>query len=145
MARADEDLHEIVAELRLASFRLSRRLQSERDRDGLSDPQHTVVGHLIRVGEPRTIGALAEYQGVTAPTMNRTVNLLEAAGYVRRLGDPDDRRRVLVEATQRGVELIEATRRRRNEWLESQLVDLAPTDLAAIARAATLMLEISRR
>ena len=46
-------------ELRMAVFRLARRLRSERADDSLSDGQFAVLAHLSVHG-PHTLGALAE-------------------------------------------------------------------------------------
>ena len=44
-----------------------------------------------------TVGRLAELTGLTAGSATRMVDRLEQAGYVKRVPDPTDRRRVLVE------------------------------------------------
>jgi len=44
-----------------------------------------------------TVGRLAELTGLTTGSATRMVDRLEQAGYVKRVGDPADRRRVLVE------------------------------------------------
>jgi DNA-binding MarR family transcriptional regulator len=45
-----------------------------------------------------TVGRLAELTGLTTGSATRMIDRLEQAGYVRRVPDPTDRRRVLVEA-----------------------------------------------
>jgi DNA-binding MarR family transcriptional regulator len=44
-----------------------------------------------------TVGRLAEISGLTTGSATRMIDRLEQAGFVRRLPDPADRRRVLVE------------------------------------------------
>jgi DNA-binding MarR family transcriptional regulator len=44
-----------------------------------------------------TVGRLAELTGLTTGSATRMIDRLEQAGYVRRIADPTDRRRVLVE------------------------------------------------
>jgi DNA-binding MarR family transcriptional regulator len=44
-----------------------------------------------------TVGRLAELTGLTTGSATRMIDRLEQAGYVRRIPDPTDRRRVLVE------------------------------------------------
>jgi DNA-binding MarR family transcriptional regulator len=60
-------------ELRLATFRLSRRIRAEKSDEALSDGQIAVLGNLFRNGT-QTLGQLAERERVSAPSMNRTVN-----------------------------------------------------------------------
>jgi len=46
---------------------------------------------------PLTVGRLAEWTGLSTGAATRMIDRLEQAGYVRRVADPADRRRVLVE------------------------------------------------
>jgi DNA-binding MarR family transcriptional regulator len=48
---------------------------------------------------PVTAGALAADAGLTSGAATAAIDRLEAKGYVRRVGDPTDRRRVLIEKT----------------------------------------------
>ena len=48
----------------------------------------------------QTAGELAEATGLTTGAVTAMIDRLERAGYVQRLRDPGDRRRVLVEATE---------------------------------------------
>jgi len=48
---------------------------------------------------PVPAGRLAEASGLTTAAVTAVIDRLEKAGYARRLADPNDRRRVLVELT----------------------------------------------
>jgi DNA-binding MarR family transcriptional regulator len=48
---------------------------------------------------PVAAGRLAEASGLTTAAVTAVIDRLERAGYARRVGDPQDRRRVLVELT----------------------------------------------
>jgi DNA-binding MarR family transcriptional regulator len=48
---------------------------------------------------PMTAGALADAAGITTGAITGVLDRLEATGYARRVADPEDRRRVLVEFT----------------------------------------------
>ena len=48
---------------------------------------------------PVSAGRLAEASGLTTAAVTAVIDRLEKAGYARRLSDPNDRRRVLVELT----------------------------------------------
>ncbi|MGN9784486.1 MarR family winged helix-turn-helix transcriptional regulator [Nonomuraea sp. ZG12] len=64
---------------------------------GLSAVDHKALGVISRTG-PLPAGALAARLGMNASAVTALVDRLERAGHVRRVPDPGDRRRVLVEA-----------------------------------------------
>jgi len=126
------------SELRLATFRLSRRLRAEKTDEALSDGQVAVLGVLFRQGA-QTLTQLAERERVSAPSMNRTVNCLEETGYLQRVADDIDRRKANISLTDAGRELVKATASKRDAWLTMRLRELSKEDRAVLARAAELM------
>jgi len=126
------------SELRLATFRLSRRLRAEKTDEALSDGQVAVLGVLFRQGA-QTLTQLAERERVSAPSMNRTVNCLEETGYLQRVADDIDRRTANISLTDAGRELVKATTSKRDAWLTMRLRELSKEDRAVLARAAELM------
>ncbi|GAA4181062.1 MarR family transcriptional regulator [Streptosporangium oxazolinicum] len=64
---------------------------------GLNAADHKALGFVTRNG-PLPAGALATELGLGASAITALVDRLERAGYVRRVPDPGDRRRVLVSA-----------------------------------------------
>ena len=126
------------SELRLATFRLSRRLRAEKTDEALSDGQVAVLGVLFRHGA-QTLTQLAERERVSAPSMNRTVNCLEETGYLQRVADDIDRRKANISLTDAGRELVKATTSKRDAWLTMRLRELSKEDRAVLARAAELM------
>lgn len=58
---------------------------------------------------PQTPGAIARETALSPAAVTALIDRLETRGLVRRRPDPDDRRRVLVEATDTTHELIHAT------------------------------------
>jgi DNA-binding MarR family transcriptional regulator len=126
------------SELRLATFRLSRRLRAEKTDEALSDGQVAVLGVLFRQGA-QTLTQLAERERVSAPSMNRTVNCLEETGYLQRVADDVDRRKANISLTDAGRELVKATTSKRDAWLTMRLRELSKEDRAVLARAAELM------
>lgn len=144
MAKESAELERLASDLRVAVFLLTRRLRLESHLDDVTDSQLTVLLHLNRIG-PQTPGQLAEFERVSGPSMNRTINALADAGWVCRVDDPADGRRVIVELTAAGAELARTTSKRRNAWLKEQLQSQGPEDRAALARAAGLISEMARR
>jgi DNA-binding MarR family transcriptional regulator len=127
-----------AAELRMATFRLSRRLRAQRALDTMSDGQLAVLAALRWRGV-HTLGELAESERVTPPSMNRTVNCLEESGYVTRTPDPEDRRKVIIEITDGGRTIVEETQRRRDAWLETALAELTQDQRATLAAAVPIL------
>ncbi len=138
------DLATEASALRMATFRLARRLRAERAIDSMSDAQFAVLGGLRVVG-PLTLGELAERERVTPPSMNRTVNCLEEAGYITRTADTEDRRKVNITLTDAGDAVVDETIRRRDAWLEGALAALSPDDRSLVARAAEILREVAAR
>lgn len=66
-----------------------------------------VLGVLVRRG-PTPPSALADATGLSRGAMTTALDRLEAAGYVRRVPDPEDRRSVRVETTAEATRAIEA-------------------------------------
>ncbi|HEY7130982.1 MAG TPA: MarR family transcriptional regulator, partial [Candidatus Limnocylindrales bacterium] len=56
-----------------------------------------------------TAGRLSEITGLTSGAVTRVIDRLEQAGYVRRIPDPADRRRVIVEVVPERVASIQST------------------------------------
>src|SRR5919112_3342501 len=94
------------SELRMATFRLARRLRAQKADQALSDAQFAVLGVLYRHGGTRTLTELAEQERVSAPSMNRTVNCLEESGYLTRVTDDVDRRKVNIALTESGRDVV---------------------------------------
>ncbi|MEW2010695.1 MarR family transcriptional regulator [Microbacterium sp. NPDC078814] len=140
MSASDDSLHLTATDLRMATFRLARRLRCARAADMMSDTQLAVLADL-RMNGRRTISTLAERERVTAPSMTSIVNGLEEQGYVARTPDEDDRRRVQVDITPAGVEIVVETIRRRDVLLADMLreVEYTEEELATLREASALM------
>lgn len=145
--RSETD-HEALAgaasSLRIATFRLSRRMRTQRAVDSMSDGQFAVLAALWIHGS-HTLGELAERERVSAPSMNRTVNCLQESGYVARAADETDGRKVVISLTDEGRAVVDETARRRDAWVESALADLSPAERETLAQAAEIMERMAAR
>ncbi|MGN7949468.1 MarR family winged helix-turn-helix transcriptional regulator [Microbacterium sp. 22215] len=146
MSASDEALHLTATDLRMATFRLARRLRCARAVDAMSDAQLAVLATLRMHGR-RTITALAERERVTAPSMTSMINGLEEQGYVVRTPDAEDRRRVQVDITDAGTEIVAQTITRRDELLAEMLgeLDFTEEELATLREASALMRKVVDR
>lgn len=129
-------------DLRLAIMRLSRRIRLESAADDVTDGQLSVLFVLWKEG-PQTLSSLSEHERVTPPSMNRTVNALVGAGLVVRGSAPDDGRKVLIEATDAGLDIARETKRRRVAWFSRQLGTLDPERRAALDAAIPILRELA--
>ncbi|QJU52850.1 MarR family transcriptional regulator [Herbiconiux sp. KACC 21604] len=130
--------HPLAAELRQATLRLARRLRLEKADDELSDGQTSVLAYLDRSGA-QSPAALSAFEHVSPPSMNRTLNSLQEAGYIDRTPSPDDRRMVSVSVTDAGRLVVNETRRRRDAWLEGRLDGLSADDRDVLGEAAAII------
>ncbi len=126
----------VASQLRVVIGQLTRRLRAEH---GFPLSQGAVLGRLDR-GGPQSVSDLAVVERVRPQSMAQTVGDLEADGYVTRSPDPADRRRALVQLTQRGHEELEADRRRREGWLAQAIAsDLSPKEQELLADAVDVL------
>ncbi len=70
-----------------------------------------MLSSLRWAGKPyrRSAGELAKFSDLSSGAMTSRLDQLEKAGLVRRLRDPEDRRGVLVEPTEKGKKIWEQT------------------------------------
>jgi DNA-binding MarR family transcriptional regulator len=99
----------IVGRIQHLDKRLRRSMEETLKEFEVDYGQWVVLGALRSAGPPfrRSAGALAQVLDLTSGAMTSRLDQLEEAGLVRRLRDPDDRRGVLVEPTDKGRELWE--------------------------------------
>lgn len=133
-----DDLSVAASRLRISTFRLARRMRTQRAVDSMSDGQFAVLAGLALHG-PHTLGELADRERVSAPSMNRTVNCLQESGYVLRSADETDGRKVVISVTDEGRSVVDETTRRRDAWVEEALAALTPEERRTLAEAAEIM------
>jgi DNA-binding MarR family transcriptional regulator len=131
MTTADEPSTD-AERLALVIGRLNRRMQAATG--GLSHGLLSAMAVIAKRG-PLRLSDLAQLEGVSAPSMTRTVAELEARGYVLRRPDPVDGRAVLVTAAEAGTAAILDARTTRAQLVSELLAALDPRDAAAIAEA----------
>jgi DNA-binding MarR family transcriptional regulator len=93
----------------------------------LSRHQASILDHLDEL-EPTTVMDLAAHMGVTAATMSLAIDRLERKGYVVRLRDAKDRRRVHVRLTTAGVRIKGASSVLDPERVQRLMARLSDTD-----------------
>ncbi len=139
---------EALTDLILETFRLNGRLLAAGDALvgdlGLTSARWQVVGAVAMAPVPLPVAHIARNMGLTRQTVQRTVNELEAAGFVRFALNPHHQRARLVLLNPRGEEIYEAARRRQQPWA-SALATGIPADTiesaTALLRSLRLKLE----
>ncbi|HEU5471669.1 MAG TPA: MarR family transcriptional regulator [Actinophytocola sp.] len=67
------------------------------ERMGLSGTDHKCLELVMRAAAPLTAGRIAQQSGLSTGAVTGVIDRLERRGFVRRIRDPHDRRKVLVE------------------------------------------------
>ncbi|OIH96625.1 MULTISPECIES: MarR family winged helix-turn-helix transcriptional regulator [unclassified Curtobacterium] len=132
-----------ATDLRIAVNRLSRTLRAQKADAAVTDAQFSALARLHRDGA-MTLAELSRQDGVTPPSMTRTVAVLIERGLVSKGGHDDDRRKVVLCATPTGAALVEETRRRRDGWLTPRLAALTPDERATLADATEIMRRLAQ-
>jgi DNA-binding MarR family transcriptional regulator len=120
-----------VDRLRLVLLRLARKIRTSSVEE-ITPSQLAVLATVSR-SERATIGQIAESEHVKPPSVSKIVAALEAAGFLARETDPDDRRCAFITVTGAGAAYLDEVRAAGRTWLASQLADLGADDLGAIA------------
>lgn len=120
----------------------TRHVRDPQTQRMLSRHQASILDHLDEL-EPTTVMDLAAHMGVTAATMSISIDRLERKGYVVRLKDAKDRRRVHVRLTTAGVRVREASSVLDPQRVEALVATLSDDErtraiegLGLLARAA---------
>ena len=105
MSRYKRNIYdELIDEVRRSQNATARFDQAVADALGLNRTDMRIVDVLHRVGS-LTAGRLAEETGLSTGAMTTALDRLERSGYARRVRDGADRRRVLVQLTDRAGEM----------------------------------------
>ena len=108
---------------------------------GISVADYLVLGVVRRAPQHRSAPtAICELLGRTTGGMTLTIDRLVKRGLVRRLPDPSDRRRIVVEATPAGVALAKNVNGALHDWERS--LGASASQTGAIAAALGVLTEL---
>lgn len=128
------DLLEVVP---LVFRAIRAEMRSNRGAD-LTVPQFRALIYINRQPDT-TLNALADYLGLTAPTACRLVDDLVIRELVTRRPSARDRRRVALQITPPGRQLLESAHQATLRHLSSRLEVLEPEEKALISAAMALL------
>ncbi len=106
---------------------------------GMHRGQHMVLVCLKHMPEPPNQAKLAKELGISQPAMASMLNRLEEGGYIRREGDPSDRRNTIIAITENGRSILEATRVLFNSIDMSMFEGMSDDMLSALVESMTVM------
>jgi DNA-binding MarR family transcriptional regulator len=128
----------LSTDFRVAVNRLSRTLRAQKADSSMSDAVFSALARLHREG-PLTLADLSRHEGVTPPSMTKTVAALVEHGLATKADHGDDRRKVLIATTPAGADFVVETRRRRDDWLTPRLAVLTPAERRVLTEATDIM------
>lgn len=139
-----EDVDAVVRSLRRVNIQGSLFGQTVAIRFGLSESDIETLEALIDMGAS-TAGRLSDVTGLTSGAVTRVIDRLEQSGYVRRVPDPADRRRVIVEVVPEKVSAIETALNRVGAAGAEEIGRYTDAQLALITDFLTRMEQITRQ
>jgi DNA-binding MarR family transcriptional regulator len=145
-AEVDLEVEGIVDRINGINRRIHRELDETLAEFGLDLGAYKVLSSLRWAGAPyrRSAGELARISDLSSGAMTNRLDQLEKAGLVRRLRDPDDRRGVLVEPTEKGKKLWEeamGVQARKEQLIAAALNDRERRQLNTLLRRVMLAFE----
>ena len=109
------------------------QLRSHRRAD-ISVPQFRAMGYIDQ-NEGASLSDLANFIGLTLPSMSKLIDGLVARRLVTRIADPVDRRRVCLSLTPIGREELRAAHRFTEKYLSDRLAGLSEEELRTVSQA----------
>jgi len=129
--------HDDLTRLRMTLGRLGRVLRQQND-EGLSYALVSLLFAIHRL-QPATAGELAASEGVSPPSVTRSLNRLVKLGLVQREPDPSDRRAAVIALTKAGELERHQILRTREVWLSEHLARLTDPQLKVLLEALPVL------
>jgi len=140
MPGSSEELLDAMTEVSRHLLRLMTQCVDQLTEGEVSVTQYRALAALALRG-PRNATVLAEELVVGRPAATKLVDRLVRRGLIRRRKHPADRRQVILEPTDRGVEIVRAVQLCRRRRLARVLSELEPGAREALARDLPALLE----
>ncbi len=137
-------LEELADRLHSTAIHLLRLVRGQDTASSIGPAQLSALSVIV-FGGPISLNNLANAEQVRPPTMSRIVDALETGGLARRRANQQDRRAVLIEATEKGAQILKQGRKRRVRFLAAQLRELNAAELKAIAGAVQAIQKAMKR
>jgi DNA-binding MarR family transcriptional regulator len=127
-------IEDLADRLHSAAIHLLRQVRVEDAATGIAPARLSALSVLV-FGGAMSLNDLARAEQVRPPTMSRIVDALESEGLARRTVNPQDRRAVVIEATEKGTAILWQGRKRRVKFLAKRLSRLSAAERRQIESA----------
>jgi DNA-binding MarR family transcriptional regulator len=117
-------IEDLADRLHSTAIYLLRQVRVQDAATGLAPARLSALSVLV-FGGAMSLNKLAQAEQVRPPTMSRIVDALESEGLIRRTVNPQDRRAVVLEATEKGAAILWQGRKRRVTFLAKHLSRLS--------------------
>jgi DNA-binding MarR family transcriptional regulator len=118
---------ELADSLHSTAIHLLRQVRVQDAASGLAPARLSALSVLV-FGGAMSLNDLARAEQVRPPTMSRIVDALESENLVRRTVNQQDRRAVVLEATEKGTAILWQGRKRRVKFLAKHLSRLTEVE-----------------
>jgi len=125
---------ELADRLHSTAIHLLRQVRVQDVASGLAPARLSALSVLV-FGGAMSLNDLARAEQVRPPTMSRIVDALESANLIRRPVNPQARRAVVLEATEKGAAILWQGRKRRVKFLAKHLSRLSEQERKQIEAA----------
>ena len=137
-ATATAEVLDLAEGLNRVVTHLMRRLRRVDDRQPVPRARLSALSVLV-FGGPRTLSQLADDEGVTTATMHHVVQGLLDDGLAGKRDDPADRRKIVIEATVRGRDLMLRARAARLDLLAEGIATLSDAERRNLKRSIAFL------
>jgi DNA-binding MarR family transcriptional regulator len=126
----------VVGRVIVLAQRLERSVNDALEQHGITFGQYDILATLRRNGERGELSPreLLKNVALSSGAMTARLDRLAEAGLIVRKPDPNDRRMLVIELTQRGNEVIEAAAATRFEEARRSLPPFEPEELETLAQ-----------
>jgi DNA-binding MarR family transcriptional regulator len=128
------DVEALADRLHSTAIHLLRQVRVQDAGAGLAPARLSALSVLV-FGGAMALNELARAEQVRPPTMSRIVDALEAAGLAHRTANQQDRRAVVIQATEKGAAILWQGRKRRVKFLARHLSRLSDAERKQIENA----------
>ena len=129
----------IAVGMAMRHLRARLRQESQPSTTELSLTQVMALGRVVKEGALAN-AALAASEHMRPQSMHEIVSQLAARGLIERRADPQDGRKLLIDATPAGRRIVDDITARRHDWLAGAIDDaLSPAERKMLLVAAELL------
>ena len=129
---------ETARKLHSAALHLMRYVRAQDTALGVPPGQLSALSVVV-FGGKQSLSDLAQAEQVKPPTMSRTVDALVRGGLVKREVDKNDRRSVVITATDKGEKIMHEGRSRREKRLLELLAGLTKDKIELLDQASDIL------